>query len=575
MIQGDAYSHESGNEEFAREKVMKVLHSLHLLQVQKHSEVMVKLHKRQDGSIEYTDNDVMIPGVEVFMRPGRFINDEFLPGDFIKLKMPRSLQAGFRRGASPDDFDAPVLPLLRCIGAANTIRIMTALMCERKVIFVSDNVSRLSKCVQAASSLLAQGQLSWRYNLIQILPPHLLGCLSANEPYIIGIVDDLMKNVDLLMSLSDVLCIHLDKNQFKSFGMANPTAAIPDVLAKSGSETVVHILHMDMQQVLKAEGKTWGTSEDAVETVEPTPRKKKTKKPGNVDVDMAALFHRVMRGEALGDSKNIDLESVDSSVVSEREYPRLDETSGHLPRNSEKQRSETGGVTTFDVCENIRGEEGLRAALAFFFLVIHGDLGALLSQGSNGGFFLDRKKYLLHQMKEGIKESTPLFALYKHFSGSAMLEHHLSQRLEEFQNGRSMLMPRHRSLFSLCEKHLRVKKLKFSFSEIRKVVSQTTAHSPLRALVEKTELARARALALTSPQPFDGDVAQALTSLLYDCHECDDTLPQVMAVVWSRLDDRKSSSWKQPLLGLHLLKSLLIQGVSNAYEVPTKIRVPI
>ena len=575
MIQGDACSHESGNEDFARVKVMNLLHSLHQYQVQKYSEVMVKLHGRQDESIEYTDNAFRIPGVEINLRPGSFINDHFLPGDFIKLEIPRSLQAGFRPGASPDDFDAPVLPLLRCIGASNTIRIMTALMCERKVIFVSEHVSKLSKCVQAASSLLAQGRLTWRYNLVQILPSNLLGCLSTNEPYIIGIVDDLMKNVDLLMSLTDVLCIHLDKNQFKSFGMANPTVAIPDDLATSGSETVVHILHMDMQQILKAEAKTWGTSEDAVEAIEPTPKKKKTKKPGNVDVDMAALFNRVMRGDALGDSTSNDLESVDSSVPSEREYPRLDETSGHLPRHSDNQRVDSGALTTFDVCENIRGEEGLRAALSFFFLVMQGDLGPLLSQGPNGAFFLDRKKYLLHQMKEGVKESSPLFALCKHFSGSAMLEHHLSQRLEEFQSGRSLLMPRHRSLFSLCEKHLRVKKLEFSFTEIRNVVLQTTAHSPLRAQVEKTELARARALALTSSQPFDGDVSQALTSLLQNCRKCDDTLPQVMAVVWSRLDDRRSSSWKQPLLGLHLLKSLLIQGVSNAYEVPTNASVLI
>jgi len=52
---------------------------------------------------------------------------------------------------------------------------------------------------------------------------------------------------------------------------------------------------------------------------------------------------------------------------------------------------------------------------------------------------------------------------------------------------------------------------------------------------------------------------------MQDCHQCDIALPQAMAVVWSRLDDRKSSGWKHPLLGLHLLKNLLLHGVSVGY----------
>lgn len=566
MMQGDAHS---GAEDLAEAKVVRLLHGLHRLQVQKYSEGMIRLPEEKRGLIGHKEDVIDLQGVEIDVKPGGFINALCLPGDFIRLEVPRSLQAGFLPGAGSDDFDAPILPLLRCVGVDSTIRIMTALMCERKVIFVSENVARLSTCVRAASSLLAQGQLTWRYNLVQILPPHLLSCLSAKEPYIIGLMDDALNHVELFKSLTDVLCIHVDKNQFKTIGMANPLLAIPDVLAKSNKETVVHILYKDMQQILKAEARTWGASEDVVEAAEPTVKKRKGKKAEEVEIDMAALFHRVMRGDALGDKKSNDLESVESSLLSEREYDRLDGASGHLPRNSEVRRLDAAAMNTFDVCENIRGEESLRAALAFFFLVVHGDVGCLLSQSSNRAFFLDRKKYLLRHIKEGTNESSPLFALYKHFSGSAMLEHHLSQRIEEFQNGNSLLMPRHRSLFSLCEKHLRVKKLEFSFTEIRNVVSQTSLHSPLHVQVEKAELARARALALTSVQPYDGDVSQALTSLLQDCHECDCILPQVMAVIWSRLEDRKSNSWRHPLLGLHLLKSLLIQGVSFVCRSPS------
>jgi hypothetical protein len=569
MVQGDALCRPGACDDLAREKAMQMLHGLHRLHVQKYSEIMIKLQKKTQGSIELDDNVITLPSVENEVRPGGYINDRVLPGDFIKLQIPPSLQAGFRVGAGPDDIDAPVLPLLRCLGAGNAVRIISALLCERRIVFVSESVTRLSSCVRAASSLLAQGNLMWRYNLVQILPPHLFSCLAEREPYVIGILDEFMRDLELLKSLSEVLCIHLDKNQFKTFGMSNPTSLIPDVLTKSGKENVAHILFNDMQQILKAENRIWGGAEEASPSTptgaEAAPKKKKGKKQEPMEyIDMAALFNQVMRGDAL--SAETDLESVDSSMLdpSESEYSRLDD-SGHVPRMSERQSLDPLAMTTFDVCENTRGEEGLRAALAFFFLVIHGDLGSILSQNANGSFFLDRKKYLLHKKKQGNKETGPLFALFKMFSGSAMLEHHLSQRIEEFERGKSLTMPRHRSLFSLCEKHLRVKKLEFCYAEIRKVVSATTLHSPLHAQVEKSELSRARSLTLTSAQPFDGNVSQALSSLMQDCHQCDIALPQAMAVVWSRLDDKKSSGWKHPLLGLHLLKNLLLHGVSVDY----------
>jgi hypothetical protein len=130
-------------------------------------------------------------------------------------------------------------------------------------------------------------------------------------------------------------------------------------------------------------------------------------------------------------------------------------------------------------------------------------------------------------------------------------------------------------LFLLCEKHLRVKKLEFNYNEIRKVVSQTVLHSPRHALVEKSELARARALTLTSAQPFEGSVSQALSSLMQDSHECDCTLPQVMGVVWSRLDERKPSAWQSPLLALNLLRNLLLHGVSFGSLLSVSVGITI
>lgn len=425
---------------------------------------------------------------------------------------------------------------------------------------------------------------------MNVLPPHLLSLLAEPEPYVVGLMDNFMKDIELLRKLSNVLCVHLDKNQFKTFGMKNPSAMIPDILTKSGKETVAHILYNDMQQVLKAESRVWAEGKEEVKTKETsakdaglsseamTQKKKKTKaKIPEIETDMPALFGRVMRGDDLlpdaAEYESFELLSGEEAS----DHARLDEASGHVPRKGEKFSAwDLSSISTFDVCENVRGEEGLRAALSFFFLVTHGDIGAILSEGPNG-FLLDRKKYLLHKKKQGNKETGPLFALYKTFSGTSMLEHHLSQRLEEFERGKSLQMPRHRVLFSLCEKHLRVKKLEFSYANIRTVVSKTTVHSPLHALVERSEIARARALTLTSAQPFEGNVSHALSSLMQDCHQSDSSLPQCMAVVWSRLEDKKNASWKHCLLGLHLLKNLLLHGplsvVSHVLDGIEKVRL--
>jgi hypothetical protein len=573
MVQGETESSNGNVQDLARSRAMRVLHGLYVKQVKKYSETILKIKNPSQG--EPDDEFLALSAIEFDIRPGKFVRDRMLPGDFIKIQMPSSLQAGFRFGASPDDFDAPIIPLLRSLGAANFVRVLSALMCERKVLFVSEKVDRLSCCVRATSALLAQGLLTWRYNLVTVLPPHLLACLADSEPYIVGLLDEFLGDIELLQSLSDVLCVHLDKNQFKTFGMKNPSALIPDVLTKTGKDTVAHILYNDLQQILKSEARIWGgenraMSEEKSSSATSTSdtggmkRKKAKDKAPQIETDMAGLFNRVMRGDSL--SADGDIESLDSSTLLESENGENSLISGFSSRLSEKFNAFDPSPTsmdTFDVCENERGEEGLRAALAFFFLVTHGDLGTIISEGKDSGFLLDRKKYLLHKKKQGNRENSPLFGLYKFFSGTAMLEHHLSQRIEEFKRGKSLVMPRHRSLFSLCEKHLRVKKMEFNYVNIRKVVSQTTIHSPLHAHVERSELARARALTLTSAQPFEGNVSQALSSLMQDCRQCDSALPQAMAVVWSRLEDKRSSGWKHPLLGLHLLKNLLMHGVSE------------
>jgi hypothetical protein len=576
ILQGDAFAKAGNMDDGGRFKAMRMLHGLHRRLAAKLAETTFLLSRAgRDGPPvnpdELEDTFLTLPAVEYDIKAGGFIPDRTLPGDFLKFHVPQSLQAAFQISSCPDDIDAPVLPLLRSLGAENTMRLISAMLCEQKIILVSAYVGHLSACVRGASSLLAQGHLVWQHNQVPVLPPHMLSCLSVKRPYLVGLLDDYVENLESLRTLTDVLCIHLDKNLIRTFGMANPAKLIPDIMSKDSQKSGSGVLFNDMEQILKAEKRIWGEfeakpiekEEKAVSAVPPDPKVVKKKKGkaelGKIETDIAYLFGKVMRGDVLGDDDDF---TVESSIFDEgNEHSRVDKTSGHLPRAIEHVDRERDTLTTFDICENERGEEGLRAALTFFFLVTHGDLGTMLTE-HNGTYLLDRKKYLLTKKKAGNKEESPMFALYRQFSGTAMLEHHLGQRIEEFERGGKPVMPRHRSLFSLCERHLRNKKVEFTFPNIRMLISKTTVHTPLHALVERSEIARARALTLTAAQPFDGNIALALSSLMQDCHQCDRVLPQIMAVVWSRLDDRRSSGWKHPLLGLHLLKNLLLHGVS-------------
>lgn len=558
MMQADASSTFHGYDDVARDKAMRLLHSIHRHQVSVFQETMMKLQRKETDNLG--DDDMTLGAVEFDLNPTGFIQDRMLPGDYLQMQIPPSLQGGFRMGAGPDDYDVPIIPLLRTLGAGNFVRIVAGLMCERRMIFVSSDVGKLSSCVRALSGLLAQGLLAWRYNMVPVLPPHLFDLLVDPNPFIFGLLEDYLSDVCQLESLKEVLCVHLDKNQFKTFGSRKPSWFIPDILTKSSKETVAHILYNDLQQIVKAESRIWAEGRKVDEKGEKSSpqneavaKKKKLKNKLEVDTDVAGLFGRVMRGEKLNAPISTAITadtssdfSVVYSIASERNATRNNDPS----------------VAKFEVCQNERGEEGLRAALTFFFLVTHGDLGVILSMNDDGTFLLDRKKYLLQKKKQGNKERSPLLELYKIFSGSAMLEYHLAQRIEEHNRGRSLLMPRHRPLFSLCEKHLRLKKMEFKYEHIRQVVSKTSEHSPLHAHVRRSELARFRALALTSDQHFEGNVSQALSSLMQNCHQCDSALPQTVAVIWDRLGDRSQSGWKHPLLGLHLLKNLLLHGVS-------------
>ena len=189
-----------------------------------------------------------------------------------------------------------------------------------------------------------------------------------------------------------------------------------------------------------------------------------------------------------------------------------------------------------------------------------------LSEAEDGSLWLDRKKFLLRKKQMGDRESSPMFAVFLSLSRSLMFESFVRGRIADLErpnSERAKMMPHHIPLFVYCEKYLRINRLKFTMANIRRVVSSTVLSCPQHVVVDETEAIRAKALALTSNEPFRGNVVMAVENLVSECRDVNCALPQVIAVIWARMAEARAAYWRHPLLALHLLKNLLLHGVSR------------
>ena len=186
-----------------------------------------------------------------------------------------------------------------------------------------------------------------------------------------------------------------------------------------------------------------------------------------------------------------------------------------------------------------------------------------------GTFWLDRRKFLLRKKQLGELENSPMFIVLRKFSSSTMFETFVKGRIDDMSvtaRERSSIMPHHIPLFDICAKYLSVNRLEFSLTNVRRIVARTVITCTRHIAVEKSIAVRTRALDLTADTPFDGNVAEALSDLVESCRECNTNLSVVLSVIWHRLGQTKGSMWRHQLLALHLLKNLLLHGVSMMYD---------
>lgn len=449
---------------------------------------------------------------------------------------------------------SPILPLLRCVGIAHTLRLLSALLCERRIILVSQSPSRLSACATAATSMLAQGLLHWQHIYIPILPPSMMNYLAAPMPYLVGILlgNHNAGDIAKIHGLGEVLVVLLDQNDFQTHNMPRPDEAIPDMLVSRMDPeerqyaTIADMLKMDLINVMKTD-------------------------------------RRVMKGDSSGTAavagKGKDLLKRGIGKIGKAMKKQID-------KQKSKNQLDQGPIEEDDVGEgdsepfyndsyaytegynNETAEEEARVAFATFFLSFIGDMKWYLRPPQGGGKpTFDKEMFMESKVRMGDHQRSPLYPLLLHFKESQIFEQHANARVTEIQSRKSSTV--YSSLFTKVQGYHNSRRIDFSGPSVRNTSHQLSHQTPIRNYIQSSSNIRSRAMYLTSNNRNENQISLEMSRIVQDCRESASLLIEVMSVIWERLSDCRGMQWKHGLYALQLLMDLILHGPISAVTEAT------
>uniref|UniRef100_A0A4W6C3F4 DENN/MADD domain containing 2C n=1 Tax=Lates calcarifer TaxID=8187 RepID=A0A4W6C3F4_LATCA len=115
-----------------------------------------------------------------FPAPGRTVTvKSFLPGSGSEvLTLCRPVDSRLEHV----DFDS----LLQCLSVGKLLQVFASLLLERRVIFIADKLSVLSRCAHAALALLYP--FTWQHTFVPVLPASMLDISCSPTPFLIGVL---------------------------------------------------------------------------------------------------------------------------------------------------------------------------------------------------------------------------------------------------------------------------------------------------------------------------------------------------------------------------------------------------
>lgn len=175
----------------------------------------------------------------IYQQPAtNFSNQSLKFSNSISITVDRLLLSGLSRnlslvtprysGMRVSNREVSLLPLLELLGVDTFLLLLSAVMLERRIVFVADEVDRLSSSVLATASMLYP--FHWHHMFIPLLPANLTDFAEAPFPYIIGVRRYLMPKLRM-DALGDVLVVDADSGKCELFG----NVEILDFIGESGS----------------------------------------------------------------------------------------------------------------------------------------------------------------------------------------------------------------------------------------------------------------------------------------------------------------------------------------------------
>jgi len=468
-------------------------------------------------------------------------------------------------------YDAPILPLLRCVGIAHTLRLLSALLCERRIVLVSSSTTKLTACINSLLSILSQGCLSWHYMYVPCLPPSMLTFLAAPMPYLIGLMSHYgsPQQLERIGGLGEVLVVYLDQNDFKIFGMSNPDLSIPDILTNEmmydamspGSSqqyghsymhhnhhqqpqlSIADTLKTDLIKIMKEDKKTRNT---AAATVTGSAAIAATKGKDLIKRGFGKLKSAAKKFSDINDNNNHNSRH-----------------NGEDPPGNETALSDPISINDLyaynDGYDNQFCELEVRIAFTIFFLTYIGDMKQYLRPG-NGTPSFDKELFAKARIKHiGEYEQSPMNKLSAHFKETQIFEQFVNSRINDVSQ-RRVFSPRLSPLFQLAVQDHVQRRLPFNNAEASSVVRRIAANRPDNECINVVSHVRSRAISLTSNSRHEATVASSMHKLVQECWECGVTLVEVMSVIWDRLRDSRGMQWKHGLYALQLLQELILHG---------------
>uniref|UniRef100_A0A3Q3WPJ5 UDENN domain-containing protein n=1 Tax=Mola mola TaxID=94237 RepID=A0A3Q3WPJ5_MOLML len=140
-----------------------------------------------------------------FPAPGRTVTvKSFLPGSGNEvLTLCRPVDSRLEHV----DFES----LLQCLSVDKLLQVFASILLERRVIFIADKLSVLSRCGHAVLALLYP--FTWQHTFVPVLPANMLDISCSPTPFLIGVLAPCLPQL-LELPIEEVLIVDLCADKF-------------------------------------------------------------------------------------------------------------------------------------------------------------------------------------------------------------------------------------------------------------------------------------------------------------------------------------------------------------------------